>query len=343
MQTFVTGAAGFLGKQVVAQLAALGHCVRCLVRPSTDVASLLESLPAHLRNQVEIVYGDLCNLADCRRVVSGCDVIFHLAAEMRGATAVLFLTNVVGVRVLAKAAEEANVQRFVLIGSIAVHGTGQLAKGATIDENCPLDPQPHLRDPYTYSKVVQEQVCWEAFANDQLPLVVVRPGVIYGSGRDCLTGRVGLRLGSCLLVMNGRQRLPYTHVENCAAASVQAGFADNVRGQSFNIVDDDLPTGRELARLHRRRVGGVWPIFVPPLGVSLASRLNQWYHVWSRGQLPAVLSPYKSQAMWGSFRYSNAKAKAMLGWAPSISAVDGLEATLSWLRVARQQVKEIGS
>jgi len=312
MTALVTGGTGFLGRSVVAGLLADGWRVRCLVRVGSSVRPVRDRRRAGGR-------------------VAGCTHIFHLAAEMRGATAVLFLTNVVGSRNLLDAAVQAGVERFVLVSSLAVYDSGRLRRGDCLDETCPIEPQPHLRDAYTYSKVVQEQVAWEAHRVRGLPLAVIRPGVIYGPGRDCLSGRVGLVVGKYVLAMGGRQTMPYTHVANCARAVVLAGTAPNAVGRAVNVIDDETPTGRGLLKAYRRAVGGVRSVTVPGALVPVLSGLYEWYNRRSRGQLPAVLTRYRSRAMWTPLRYSNAEAKAVLGWRPEKTVADGLHETFDWL------------
>src|SRR5262249_27113160 len=189
----------------------------------------------------------------CRRALEGSDVLFHVAAALRGGVPALFLSNVVGTRGLIEQAHGAGIGRMVLVSSIAVHGVSHLPRHAVVDESCPLDPEAHLRDPYTYSKVEQERVAWDAHQRGLVRLVVVRPGVIYGPGRDCISARVGLRLGRLVVRMGGRQRLPYTFVENCASAVLLAGAVPGAEGEAFNITDDAPPTGRELLAESRRR------------------------------------------------------------------------------------------
>lgn len=338
MKALVTGGTGFLGKQVVRGLLARGLSVRCLVRPKSDTDSLLAAVEPAALDRLEFVRGNLNRPEACVSAAAGCDAVYHLAAEMRGATASLFLGNVVASRSLFTACEAAKVRRFVLVSSLAVYGTSKLRKWDTLDETVPLDTEPHRRDAYTHSKVAQEHAAWEAYRDGRLPLTVVRPGVIYGPGRDCITGRVGVRLGNLLVQMGRNQPLPYTFVGNCADAVCLAGLASGVEGQAFNVVDDSPPTSGELYRAHKRAVGGLRRFPVPGWAINPLSRLCEWYHRWSRGQLPAVLTPYKSASMWKPLYYSNQRAKDRLGWVPAVDFKQGLRQTFEWLARKREGV-----
>lgn len=326
---FVTGGTGFLGRRLVQSLVEAGVQVRCLVRQSSDVTSLFASLSDQQTRQVELVRGDLSQRNGLDGLLAGTDIVYHLAAALHGSCSTMFLNTVIPTRSLIEAAVTAQVGRFVLVSSMGVYGTQYVRRLGTLDESTPVDPHPERRDPYTFSKVRQEWVAWQAREQWGLPLVVVRPGVIYGPGRPVLTSRVGLSLGPLVLRMGGSQTLPYTYVENCAEAIRQAGLVPDLDGEIINVVDDDLPTGRQILRLLRRHGRGVRTVWVPgPLIAPLAS-LYEWYSQYSEGQLPAVLSRYKSQAIWKPLRYSNAKARHSLNWAPRISMEDGLRRTIA--------------
>ena len=89
--------------------------------------------------------------------------------------------------------------------------------------------------------------------NRGLPLVVIRPGVLFGPGRPLVTGRVGLTVGNVSLQMGGRRQVPLCFVDNCAAAVAAAVDAPGIDGMCFNIVDDELPTADELVGCTGRR------------------------------------------------------------------------------------------
>jgi nucleoside-diphosphate-sugar epimerase len=331
VRAFVTGGTGFLGRRLVEQLLDHGEVVRCLVRPASHTEPLEKAADAR-PGRLELWRGTLGRVESYAAALKSCDVVYHVAAEMRGTTPVLFLGNVVATRQLLAAVSAAGVGRFVLVSSLAVYGTAHLREGDLLDEDCPVESQPHRRDPYTHSKVGQEAAAWEAQRAGPVKLAVVRPGVIYGPGRDCLSNRLGLRLGSVLLKMGGRQQLPYTYVDNCAAGVLLAGTAPAAAGQAVNLLDDDLPTAAELLRQYRQSVGRVRTLPVPHWAIGPLSRFCEWYHAFSHGQLPAVLTPYKSAAHWKPLRYSNARAKTTLGWQPLVSFAEGLQRTFDCLK-----------
>lgn len=327
MYAIITGATGFLGRRLVQALCEDGARVRCLVRASSDTASLQQSL-GDFWSQVEIERVRLAEADDCRRALTPGATLYHVAAGLTGSPSTLFLNTVIPTRALIDAALDVGVRRFVQISSLAVYGTAGLRRFAAVPEETPLDPLPHRRDPYTYSKIVQEQAAWDAYRERGLPVVVIRPGVIFGPGRGVLSSRVGLQFGGWLVRMGGRQTLPYTYVDNCAAAIRQAGLMPGIEGQAFNVIDDDLPTAAGLLRQLRRH--GRKPRTVPLPGWSIGplTGLYEWYSRASGGQLPPVLTRYRSACLWKPLRYPNDKAKSQLHWRPHVSFAEAFERSL---------------
>lgn len=329
MKVFVTGGTGFLGRRVVKALCEDGLRVRCLVRPSSDVSALRDFVGPDHWPAVEVVAGELSDVDACRKLIDDCDTVAHVAAALGGSTAVMFLNTVIPTRHLLAAAAQVGVRRFVQVSSFGVYGAAGLSTGALLNESTPLDPHPELRDPYSYSKIVQEQVAWEARAQTNLPLVIIRPGVIFGPGRGVLSGRVGLNLGPLLVRMGGSQTLPYTYVDNCAAAIRQAVIAEGIDGEAFNILDDGLPTGSQLVRKMRRAGKKVRSLWVPRPLIGPLSSIYEWYSRWSQGQLPGVITRYRSDSMWKKLKYSNEKAKTQLGWRPHVTFDEAFERSLA--------------
>ena len=115
MRTLVTGANGFLGSVVVERwLAQRPEPLRCFVRPGNSAR--LDRISAPLPEpRIEYAFGNLTSMRACKDAVKGVDVILHLAAGLRGATADLMMNTVVTSRNLLDAAVAADVRRIVLV------------------------------------------------------------------------------------------------------------------------------------------------------------------------------------------------------------------------------------
>lgn len=328
MRVLLTGATGFLGRRVLRALLAQDLTVRCAVRPSSDVDGLKHFIGSADWSRVELVSANLCEVDECRELLDSCDVLYHVAAGLTGCTSSLVLSSVVPTRTLFNAAGDTGCKRVVLIGSLGVYGPQSLRRNAVLDEDCPVDAAPQHRDAYTYSKVLQEDVARQVADDRGLSLTILRPGVIYGDERGVLTHRIGLQFGKWLLRMGGRQQIPLTYVDNCAAAVVQAGLVDSAAGQIINIVDDELPTGREIVRRYRRSGRKLRVIGIPQFAIGWLARFNEWYGDQTEEHIPKVLTRHRVDAMWKPLRYSNERAKTLLNWKPAVDLDTAFERTL---------------
>jgi nucleoside-diphosphate-sugar epimerase len=326
---FVTGGAGFLGRRLVRLLTARNIQVRCLIRETTPVQDLLDSLSDEQRARVQFVTGDVRDRALLEEEFHHVEVVYHLAAALGGSPSTLFLQTVIPTRTLLEVAAASPIRRCVLVSSLGVYGTQTLRRGGLLDESAPIDPHPEQRDPYSMSKIRQEAIAWEARERWGLPLVVVRPGVIYGPGRTLLTSRVGLSLGPLLIRLGGRNPLPYTYVDNCADALALAGMMPDLDGEIINVVDDDLPTGNQIVRTLRQAGKRIRSVQIPSRLIGPLSAVYEGYSHWSEGQLPPVLTRYRSDAIWKPLRYSNAKARRLLNWQPQVTTAEALQRTIS--------------
>ena len=203
----------------------------------------------------------------------------------------------------------------MLVSSFSVYGVAELPRGIVLDETTPVETQPRRRDLYAQCKLRQEQLAWSYHRERQLPLTVLRPGVIYGPRGGALSSRVGLRMPGVFLFMGNDNLLPLSYVENCAEAIVHVGQSASGAGEIFNVLDDELMTCRAFYDRYRREVEPLRTLPLPYPLLKAASALVARYHDYSRGQLPAVLTPYKVAAMWKGTRFSNAKLKGT-GWTP---------------------------
>ena len=159
----VTGASGFLGWHVARVLRERGFPVRALVRSGSKVPEL----------DVEAVIGDLRDATSLERAVTGCGLVFHVAADYRlwaKDPSDLYRSNVDGTHNLLEAARAARVERIVYTSTVGCIGIPRSGIG---DEDSPVTLEDMVGD-YKRSKYLAEAVALE-YAHDGLPVVVVNP------------------------------------------------------------------------------------------------------------------------------------------------------------------------
>lgn len=167
----VTGAAGFVGNHLVRHLKSEGIRVRAMVR-KPDQAAALKNLAD------EVVLADLQDQESLPAAVEGCAGIYHIAAVFRqeGIPDETFRAiNADGVRHMIDAAAAAGVPRFVHCSTNGVHSD---IDHPPADENYPFNPG----DIYQQTKLEGEQIAMEAFRDEVIKGVILRPTMIYGPG-----------------------------------------------------------------------------------------------------------------------------------------------------------------
>jgi len=184
MKALLTGATGFVGGHVLRVLNQAGVEVRCLVRSGSSTANL-EGL------DTESVRGDLRDASSVRRAVSGCQAIFHCAADYRlyaRANRDLYDTNVEGTRNVMRAAAEKGVAKVVYTSSVGALGLH--ADGSPANEETPVGLA-EMVGHYKKSKYLAERVA-DRWAEKGLQVVIVNPSTPIGErdAKPTATGKM---------------------------------------------------------------------------------------------------------------------------------------------------------
>jgi nucleoside-diphosphate-sugar epimerase len=332
MKILITGAGGFLGKAIVERLLAHGqNDLRCMLRDTSKARGLEAIAARYPQSRLEFISANLKNPAEIVPAITGCDMVIHAAAALKGSPAEMFLDSVVASRNLLEViVNELRPIRIVLVSSFGVMGVPELPRGAMVDERTPMEQHPEQRDVYSHTKLRQEQLFWEYRQKYGFELVVLRPGVIYGPGGGHFSTRVGLNLFGRFLHLGGNNLLPLTYVDNCAEAIVAAALS-GTDGEVYNVVDDDLVTSKQYLTAYKKQVRKVRSVPLPYPALMWGSKMVENYSKRSKGQLPAIFTPYKTRAMWGGNQFSNAKLKS-IGWRPLLSTREGLDRTFAAFR-----------
>jgi nucleoside-diphosphate-sugar epimerase len=323
MKVLVTGAGGFLGRRIVDSLLRMGVShLRVHVRQAPP-AGMIESLQQkYPQAHIETMQANLLSRGELEPLVTGIDCIVHAAAGMKGAAADMFANTVVTTRNLLEAAGAQKVRRIVLISSFSVYRAESVAKDGLLSETTPIEPIGVNRGAYGHAKTRQEHLFNEFQQRFGFESVILRPGVIYGPGGGALSSRVGIKALGFFFSLGGRAQLPLTYVDNCADAIAQAALKAPA-GSAFNVVDDDLPTCKAYLQAYCANVEKMRRVPVPFWAFEQGARFLVWYNKKSKGQLPAVFTPYVVNSMYRPLRYSNAALKA-IGWTQSVATSEGL-------------------
>lgn len=322
MRVLVTGGTGFLGKNVVRALAAAGHELRLLARPSSN----LEGLP-----RAEIVSGDVTDAASLSAAAAGCQAVLHMAALVKSWTPEperFDAVNVGGLRHALEAARAAGARLVYTSSFIAVGPAGP----EPADESL-VHPGDRFRNDYERSKALADRVAREAAAAGQ-DLVIVYPGVVFGPGEmtegNLVAKMIADHLGGRLpgLVGPADRRWSYAFVDDVAQGHV-AALASGRRGERYFLCGDNATLG-ELFALVAELSGVPAPARRIPYGV--ASVLGFALYLWA--ELTGHPPQFTHREV-GVFRehwaYSSAKAQRELGY--RITPLrDGVARTLAWLR-----------
>jgi nucleoside-diphosphate-sugar epimerase len=303
-RVLVTGAAGFIGANLVRTLLDRGASVHGLVRSSTKLWRLQEILTRFTLHRTDLVHGEA--LRDVVKRIQP-EIIFHLAVSRADSSPeerlTTLQTNIVGTFNLLEAAASLNHQRFVLLGSSMEYGLS----GLPLRES----EYPSPTTLFGATKASATLLCQQVARARQSPIMILRLFMVYGYWES----PARLIPASIMAALNNREialtrsgyRRDWVFVEDVVQACVLAAGAANPAGEIINIGCGEQWSNEEIVTTIESIVG-------QPLRVRV-------------GAYPA--RPWDRDC-WVA---DNQKAKQWLGWEPRHSLRSGLEKTVSWFRL----------
>ena len=307
----VTGAAGFLGRHIVARLLDQGLNVRVLVRrPTRQWAN---------KPNIQVVCGDLGDPEVVDRAIEGVECVVHAGAAMKGSAADFRRGTVVGTQNVIESCLRLGVKRLVFVSSLSVLDFAGHDRRAPVTESFAYEPFPEKRGLYTQTKLEAELMVLDAIERRGLFGVVLRPGQIFGSGGELATpgGVIGL-VDRWYVVGSGNSRLPLVYVEDVVDAIMLAMRHTGSR-YVFNIVDPEPVTQREyLNALDRYLVGKIKVKYVPALLLNTVALACEIVEKASKRRLP--LSRYRLRSIRPLWPFDVSAAQHDLGWNPGVGS-----------------------
>lgn len=323
MRILVTGATGFTGGHLARALAAQGNHVRALVRPGSDPAP-----QAPGSDPIAIVRGDLRDSDSLNRAANGVEVVYHIAAIYRQAGLQddeYRAVNASAVRTVIEAAKAGGARRVVHCSTVGVHGD---VEHPPANEDAPLRPG----DIYQQTKLEGERVAREAARDTGIEVVIARPTGIYGPGdRRLLKLFRGVARRRFVILGDGRIFYHLTYIDDLIEGFRLCGTVPSAAGRTYILAGGEVTTLNELTgiiadeakvpppRLHLpvwpfRAAGALCEAICAPLGIEppIYRRRVDFFT--------------KSRA------FDISRARAELGYVPSIGLREGIARTLRWYR-----------
>ncbi|MEY4614129.1 MAG: hypothetical protein RL179_2102 [Planctomycetota bacterium] len=322
----ITGAGGLVGSYLAQACVNRGYKVKALIRNGSD-SSFLEKLG------VEVVRGDLQDESLPKEATLGIDTVFHCAAKVGdwGSIDSYRQVNVEGLRKLLNSLEPSQIHRFIHFSSLGVY---EARHHYQTDESTP-PPEQHF-DGYTQSKVESEKLALQYHREKGYPVVVLRPGFIYGPRDRTVLPRLMQKLktkevkyiGSSSYAMNN------IFVGNLVHAAFLALDNPKAVGEVFNLTDGEKTSKKRFITSIAKGINLPSPFFIPvPLWLAklIASSMEKKALKNGAKQAPKVTRA-NIKFLGLNLDFSIEKAKRILGYAPIKTFDEGIAETLNWYK-----------
>jgi len=315
-KVLVTGAGGFIGSHLVERLVELGSSVRALIHYNSSGSwGWLDQ--SRIKDEVEVIPGDVRDRDTLDRALSGVDTVFHLAALIAipysyDAPLSYIRTNVEGTLNVLQSAIRNNVRLAVHTSTSEVYGT---ARCIPISEDHPLQGQ----SPYSASKIGADKIAESVHLSFGLPVITVRPFNTYGprqSARAVIPTIITQTLADePIRLGNLEPTRDLNYVEDTVEGFIKAAECIKAAGQVINLGSGSEISIKELTALILKLMKKDLPI------VSEGERVR----------------PEGSEVE--RLCADNEKARTLLGWAPRFTLEDGLTRTIEWISENKEKFR----
>lgn len=321
----LTGATGSLGSHIAEQLVTRGEKVRAFVRRGSDTRFLRQI-------GVELVEGDLQDVASIHRAVAGADLVYHCAARVSdwGRWQLFESETIQTTANLLDACRFAQVRRLLHVSSITVYGHRR-AGTTLLTEAEPLGQNLGWWDYYRRAKIAAE----EQVRRSGIEAVIVRPSWIYGPRDRNTIPRVlaALRARRVPIIGRGDNLLNIVYAADVADGALRAANHPDAKGQAYNLSSVGEVTQVQLLSTLTGALG------LPPISrhvpFGLAFRAAFLLELIGRTlnrPRPPTITRYAVSLIGRPTQFSIDKARRELGWQPRVGIQEGVERTLKWFR-----------
>jgi len=307
MNVLVTGAGGFVGKQLCKKLTADGVNVTGMARSPVDGLG-----------NIKLIVKELNSDADLTTVLTGIDAVIHLAGrahvmkETTGNPYQAYADINIGVtKRLAESAVKQGVKRFVFLSSVKVNGERTTTTPFTEND------QPEPESDYGKTKYKAEKDLIQISEKTEMEVVIIRPPLVYGQGVkanfksliELCQSNMPLPLGA---IHNKRS---FIYIENLISFIIKCIDHPKAANQTFLISDDSDISTTQLIRYIK--LASNKKTLLIPVPVTLL-----------KGIFDIVGKASLSDRMCGDLQVDVNKAKTLLDWKPPYTVQHGIATTI---------------
>jgi len=317
----ITGATGFLGRNLCEHLSSQGYALRALARPTSDTEFLKDL-------NVDIAAGDVTDPEAVKAAMQGCDYVVHAAAHFRlwGPPEPFITTNVDGTHNILEAALSAGVKRFVHISTIIVVGPQE--EGETITEETPC--RPYFTDGYAQTKFLGERLV-QHYGQKGLPAIILRLGALYGPHGHYAFNRLFFEefLKNWRVQVHRGRHIIFPCYVGDAAQATESALTKGRAGEVYNVSNQSIAHREANEIVSRLANRSSWRINFPGwVMIQFAEILEDIAFFTNREPYyPRNLKPY----VFNDWLVDSSKAEDELGFVSS-TFEEGAQRTLDWYR-----------
>ncbi len=317
----ITGATGFLGRNLCKYLINQGYQLRALVRSTSDT-SILTDLG------VELAIGDVTDEESVATAVEGCEYVVHAAARFRlwGEPEPFYKTNVDGTLNILEASLMAGIKKFIHISTIIVVGPQESDTIITEDTFC----RPYPTDHYAKTKYLGERLA-HYYHGKGLPVITLRLGALYGPQGHYAFNRLFFEeyLRNLRIQVHQGRHIIFPCYITDASRGIELAIQHGTPGEIYNICDESITHREANAIVSKLANRSSWRINMPAWLILSFVDFTEYLSRFTKREpfYPQNLKPY----VFNDWIVDSSKARQELCFNP-ISFEEGAEETLAWYR-----------
>jgi nucleoside-diphosphate-sugar epimerase len=307
MKCLVTGATGYIGSSLIQRLTNKNNKV---------IGLLHKTNPSIINKNVKYVYGDIINKSSLENIMNDIDVVFHCAALVRsfGTKNDFNKINYEGTKNLVDVCKNNNIKMFIYLGHIQYESDIKF-------------------DYYSLSKIKTEQYLIHKYKKDKFPVVIIRPGHVYGPGATYwVIGIIkAIKYNRIALINQGNGIFHHMYIDNLIDALISLINETKAIGKQIDITDGDNSINwktyiNDLAKMLNEK-----PVNknISKKSALILSNIMAFFYYMFR--IEPLITPTIVSMLTNQERISIYKAKSILNYQPKINYSEAMINIEKWI------------